>query len=75
MLLAIQAEHRAMFEIQQGQGQNAVGRLALLSRDERHRRLMRQADAPGTVVGRQPELDFGARRCVTPMPGQDEALG
>ncbi|MNP24886.1 hypothetical protein D3C76_1176670 [compost metagenome] len=73
-----------MFEIQQGQGleldvlfvaQQRLGLLALLGRDERHRRLMRQADAPGAAVGRQPELDFGARRCVAPMPGQDEALG
>ncbi|MNI88793.1 hypothetical protein D3C73_1461240 [compost metagenome] len=72
-----------MFEVQQGQGlefdvvfiaQQRFGLLALVGRDERHRRLMRQADAPGTAVGRQPELDFGARRCVAPMPGQDEAL-
>jgi len=42
--------------------------------NERHRRLMRQADAPGTTVGRQPELDFRAGRGVAPMPGQDEAL-
>jgi hypothetical protein len=35
---------------------------------------MRQADSLGTVIGRQPELDFRAGRGVAPMPGQDEAL-
>ncbi len=83
MLLAIQAEHRAVLEIQQGQGleldvflavQHCLSLLALLRRNEPHRRLMRQADAPGTGVGRQPELDFRTGRGVAPMPGQDEAL-
>ncbi|MNF70958.1 hypothetical protein D3C84_528920 [compost metagenome] len=72
-----------MFEILQGQGleldvllvmQNAFGLQTLRSRDERHRGLARQADAPGTAVGRQPELDFRTGRGVAPMPGQDEAL-
>ncbi|MNQ65127.1 hypothetical protein D3C85_795760 [compost metagenome] len=72
-----------MFEIQQGQGfeldvflvvQQRLGLFTLRGRNERHRRLMRQADASRTAVGRQPELDFRAGRGIAPMPGQDEAL-
>ncbi|MNY28819.1 hypothetical protein D3C86_1628200 [compost metagenome] len=83
MLLAIQAEHRAMLEILQGQRsqfevffplQQRLGLLALGRRDERHRRLIRQADTLGTGIGRHPEFDFRTGRCVAPMPGQDEAL-
>jgi len=83
VLLAIQAEYRTVLEIQQGQGfeldvffalQHRFGLRALIGGDERHRRLMRQADAPGTAVGRQPELDFRTGRGIAPMPGQDEAL-
>ncbi|MCY1357568.1 hypothetical protein D9M68_348810 [compost metagenome] len=54
--------------------QQRLGLFPLFGRDERHRRLRRQADLPGTVVGRQPERDFRARRGVAPVPGQDEAL-
>ncbi|VVO42697.1 hypothetical protein PS712_06064 [Pseudomonas fluorescens] len=83
MLAAIQAEHRSVFEIQQGQRfefdmflvvQQRLGLRALAGRQERHRRLMRQANAPGTAIGRQPELDFRTRGGIAPMPGQDEAL-
>ena len=82
VLLAIQTEHRAVLEIQQRQrpqldvlfaAQQRFGLLALGCGDERHRRLMRQADPLGTGVGRQPELDFRTGRGIAPMPGQDEA--
>ncbi|MOA56464.1 hypothetical protein D3C78_1804500 [compost metagenome] len=83
MLLTVKSEDRAMFEVLQGQRpeldvllamQNAFCGLTLRSGDERHRWLMRQAQTPGTAVGRQPELDFRTDRGVAPMPGQDEAL-
>ena len=72
-----------MFEVQKGQGlqldvflaaQQRFGLLTLGCGNERYRRLMRQADASGTGIGRQPELDFRAGRGIAPMPGQDEAL-
>ncbi len=83
MLLAVQAEHRAVMEIQQLQcaqlhaplaAQQAFSALALFCGNERHRGLRRQTHMAGTVVGRQPEFDLRTRGGVAPMPGQDKTL-
>jgi hypothetical protein len=83
ILTAVQPKNRTLMKIFQGEGaefelafvaQYPFGELALLGRNERHRRLGRQAQVVRTALGRQPEVDFCASRRVAPMSGQKETL-
>ncbi|MNE57926.1 hypothetical protein D3C80_1529210 [compost metagenome] len=82
-MLAVQAQHRAVAEVAEGQGaqlhvafaaQQGLGALALFGGNERHRGLRRQAHLSRAGVGGQPEFDFRPLGRVPPMPGQDEPL-
>ncbi|MNR33991.1 hypothetical protein D3C85_1517200 [compost metagenome] len=46
--------------------------LSLFGGDEGHRRLHGHPHAARAGIGRQPELDLGARRRVAPVPRQHE---
>jgi len=83
VLAAVQPEHRPLAEIAQLQraqldtplaAQHGLGGLALCDRNEGGGHLIRHPDTTRPVIGRQPELDFGACRRVAPMAGEDEAL-
>ncbi|MCY1550502.1 hypothetical protein D9M68_867610 [compost metagenome] len=83
MLLAVQAEHRAVLEVAERQraklcialgAQQRFRAFALLGGNEGHGGLVGQADLSRAGIGRQPEFDFRPLGRIPPMPGQDETL-
>ena len=83
ILLAVEPENRAMLEVAKRKRPKFDGAraaddrfraLALLGRNERHRRLRREPDASRTAVGGEPELDLRPGGRVAPMTGQKKTL-
>ena len=83
VLRAVKPHHRPMLEVAQFErpqierhlaAQDRFGALAVFGGNERHRRLMAQADVPRPAVGCQPEIDLRAGGRVPPMSGQNETL-
>ncbi len=83
VLRAVKPHHRPMLEVAQFERAQIEGRfaaqdgfrsLAVIGRDEGHRRLRTQAHVPGPAVCCQPETHLRAGGRIPPVSGQNETL-